>query len=217
MRVYSSILRMDESISVSPALDLGSALRAAKPRWHMAASDLFRTRSSADLFRIRSSATLFRIRSSAAHTVVRPDVVGQHRSNGAAPQSAAPGTSSRLGLISAVAMPDSSPEMSAVEGRRRAGSARAQRRAACGFRRGAGRPRARGLAGGTRRHGPGGVAAQAGWPAEGTDWRAADAADLDAASDSAKGAAVICQSLNAPCSPSPASRSSSCWARAAAS
>jgi nucleoside-diphosphate-sugar epimerase len=34
--------------------------------------------------------------------------------------------------------------------------------------------------------------------AEGTDWRAADAADLDAASDSAKGAAVIYQCLNAP-------------------
>jgi nucleoside-diphosphate-sugar epimerase len=34
--------------------------------------------------------------------------------------------------------------------------------------------------------------------AGGTDWRAADAADLDAASDSAKGAAVIYQCLNAP-------------------
>jgi nucleoside-diphosphate-sugar epimerase len=34
--------------------------------------------------------------------------------------------------------------------------------------------------------------------AEGTDWRAADAADLDAASDAAKGAAVIYQCLNAP-------------------
>jgi nucleoside-diphosphate-sugar epimerase len=34
--------------------------------------------------------------------------------------------------------------------------------------------------------------------AEGTDWRAADATDLDAASDSAKGAAVIYQCLNAP-------------------
>ncbi len=108
---------MDESISVSPALDLGSALRAARPRWHMAASDLFRTRSSA------------------THTVVRRDVVGQHRSNGAAPQSAAPGTSSRAGLISAVAMSDTGNEC--CRGRRRAGSACAQRRAACGFRRGA--------------------------------------------------------------------------------
>jgi len=34
--------------------------------------------------------------------------------------------------------------------------------------------------------------------AEGTDWRAADAADLDAASAAAKGAAVIYQCLNAP-------------------
>jgi len=34
--------------------------------------------------------------------------------------------------------------------------------------------------------------------AQGTDWRAADAADLDAASDAAKGAAVIYQCLNAP-------------------
>jgi len=34
--------------------------------------------------------------------------------------------------------------------------------------------------------------------AERTDWRAADAADLDAASDAAKGAAVIYQCLNAP-------------------
>jgi len=34
--------------------------------------------------------------------------------------------------------------------------------------------------------------------AEGTDWRAADATDLDAASDSSKGAAVIYQCLNAP-------------------
>jgi len=34
--------------------------------------------------------------------------------------------------------------------------------------------------------------------AEGTDWRAADAADPDAASDAAKGAAVIYQCLNAP-------------------
>ncbi len=34
--------------------------------------------------------------------------------------------------------------------------------------------------------------------AEGTDWRAADATDLDAASDAAKGAAVIYQCLNAP-------------------
>jgi nucleoside-diphosphate-sugar epimerase len=41
------------------------------------------------------------------------------------------------------------------------------------------------------RHRPAGLA-------EGTDWRAADAADLDAASDSAKGAAVIYQCLNAP-------------------
>lgn len=34
--------------------------------------------------------------------------------------------------------------------------------------------------------------------AEGIDWRAADASDLDAASDAAKGAAVIYQCLNAP-------------------
>ncbi len=34
--------------------------------------------------------------------------------------------------------------------------------------------------------------------AEGTDWRAADATDLDAASDAAKGATVIYQCLNAP-------------------
>jgi nucleoside-diphosphate-sugar epimerase len=34
--------------------------------------------------------------------------------------------------------------------------------------------------------------------AEGIDWRVADAADLDAASDAAKGAAVIYQCLNAP-------------------
>jgi nucleoside-diphosphate-sugar epimerase len=41
------------------------------------------------------------------------------------------------------------------------------------------------------RHRPAGLA-------EGTDWRAADATDLDAASDAAKGAAVIYQCLNAP-------------------
>jgi len=41
------------------------------------------------------------------------------------------------------------------------------------------------------RHRPAGLA-------DGTDWRAADAADLDAATDAAKGAAVIYQCLNAP-------------------
>ena len=40
-------------------------------------------------------------------------------------------------------------------------------------------------------------AGRLGW-AEGIDWRPADAADLDAASDAAKGAAVIYQCLNAP-------------------
>lgn len=72
-KVYPSILSVDESISFSAALDLGSALRAAKPRVNMAASDLFRARCP--------SATL---------TVLRRDVLAQHRSNDAAPQSAAP-------------------------------------------------------------------------------------------------------------------------------
>jgi len=63
-------------VSFSAAPDLGSALRAAKPRWLMAASELSRTRFP-----------------SAAHTMVRCDVIARHRGEGAAPQSAVAGMS----------------------------------------------------------------------------------------------------------------------------
>lgn len=47
-------------------------------------------------------------------------------------------------------------------------------------------------------HGPDGVQGLAARPAPGTDWRAADATDPEAATDAAKGASVIYQCLNAP-------------------
>src|SRR5450432_760405 len=103
------------------------------------------------------------------------------------------------GLISAAAaMPDSSPEVSAAEAVAGPAPLVDNDRLHVVFGTGqVGRVLAALLAerGGTvrvvSRHRPIGLA-------EGIDWRAADATDLDAASDAAKGAAVIYQCLNAP-------------------